>query len=504
MWVRMRLQDFRVVLHYSGMLVVGLGITMLVPLATALVFSEWSAALDYVAGMGVAFTVGMLMVSAQTKGARVGYMHALSITAFGWVAAAAIAAVPLALSGNYPTYLDAAFDAISGFTVSGLTVVADLDHLALSHNMWRHLTQFLGGQGIVVTAISLTVGLRAGAFSLYMAEGRDERILPNVIHTARFIWTVTGAYVITGTLAMFAILLYLGMPFDRGLLHSFWISVAAFDTGGFAPQRMNLMYYHNYMMEISALVLMMAGSINFGLHAMVWRGDRRELFRNMELRVLAFVSTLMILLVAVGMTYAEWSGGAVGVFRKGVFQVIAGQSAGHQTIYPSQFLNDFGGIGLLAIIMAMGIGGSMSSTGGGIKALRAGILGKSVLLSLKQSLSPRSAVVMVRYQHLGERTLTPGMVSAVTTIFLLYLATYLVGGVAGAAYGYGVAQAAFESVSATANSGLSIGVTSASMPVGLKFVYMFQMWAGRLEFIAVMVLFAQILLALDPRRLIKR
>jgi trk system potassium uptake protein TrkH len=500
----MRLQDVRVVLHYSGMLVVGLGGVMVIPLVTALIFREWSAALDYVAGIGVAMTVGMIMVSTQTKEGRVDHTHALAITAFGWVAAAAIAAVPLSLSGNYPTYLDAAFDAISGFTVSGLTVVVDLDHMALSHNMWRHLTQFLGGQGIVVTAISLTVGLRAGAFSLYMAEGRDERILPNVLHTARFIWTVTAAYVVTGTFAMFAILLYLGMPFDRSLLQSFWISVAAFDTGGFAPQRMNMMYYHNFMMEISALVLMMAGSINFGLHAMVWRGDRKELFRNMEVRVLAFVSTAMILLVAVGMTYTDWGGGIIGVFRKGVFQVIAGQSAGHQTVYPSQFFNDFGGIGLLAIIMAMGIGGSVSSTGGGIKALRAGVLGKTVLLGLKQSLSPRSAVTVVDYRHLGQRTLTPGVISAVTTIFLLYLATYLVGGVAGAAYGYGVAQAAFESVSATANSGLSIGVTSSTMPVGLKLVYMFQMWAGRLEFIAVMVLFAQIIISLDPRRLLKR
>ena len=123
----------------------------------------------------------------------INHVHALVITAFAWVIAAAVAAVPLSMSGNYPTYLDAAFDAISGFTVSGLTVVVDLDHMANSHNMWRHLTQFFGGQGIVVTAISFTVGLKAGAFSLYMAEGRDERILPNVLHTARFIWTVTAA-----------------------------------------------------------------------------------------------------------------------------------------------------------------------------------------------------------------------------------------------------------------------------------------------------------------------
>ena len=502
MWVRMRFEDVRVVLHYTGRLVAGLGLVMFVPMVTALIFAEWAVALHYVAGIGVALAVGMLMVNTQVGAVRLNHVHALSITAFAWVAATAVAAVPLSLSGNYPTYLDAAFDAISGFTVSGLTVVVDLDHMAHGHNMWRHLTQFLGGQGIVVTMISLAVGVRSGAFSLYVAEGRDERILPNVVNTARFIWVVTAAYVVTGTLSLFAILSYLGMPPDRGLLHSFWIAVAAFDTGGFAPQRMNLMYYHNFMVEIVALVLMMAGSINFALHATVWRGDRAEFWKNIEVRVLAFVVSTWVAMVAVGMTYAGWEGGPGGVFRKGVFQVISGHSAGHQTVYGSQLANDFGGIALLAIISGMAVGGSLSSTGGGIKAGRVGILAKSLLLSIKESLSPYSATVPMRYRHLGERILTPQVTSTATTIFLLYLATYMVGGVAGAAYGNGVAESAFESVSATANSGLSIGITSASMPRGLKLIYMFQMWAGRLEFISVLVLASQLVIGL--RRLRRR
>ncbi|MDA3936244.1 MAG: hypothetical protein PF636_05170 [Actinomycetota bacterium] len=287
MWVRMRWQDLGVILHFSGIFVVGLGITMVIPLATALVYGEWSAAFDYIAGMGVAFALGMAMISVLTKRPRVTHVHALAITAFAWAVAACVAAVPLSLSGNYVSYLDAVFDAISGFTVSGLTVVVDLDHLALSHNMWRHLTQFLGGQGIVVTALSLSLGLKGGAFSLYTAEGRDEKILPNVLHTARFIWIVTLVYVLAGAAVVFAVLVNSGMALDRGLLHSLWIAVAAFDTGGFAPQRMNLMYYHNYLVEIVALVLMMAGSINFGLHATVWRGNSGEIRRNLETRVLA-------------------------------------------------------------------------------------------------------------------------------------------------------------------------------------------------------------------------
>ncbi len=499
MWLRLRPDDLRIVAHFVGLFMIGIGLAMAVPMLTGVIYSEPSAALDYLAGMGVALAVGALLVNAETRPERVTHTHALAITAFGWVGAAAVAAVPLALSGNYPTYLDAAFDAISGLTVSGLTVVVDLDHMAHSHNMWRHLTQFIGGQGIVVAALSLSVGLRGGAFSLYLAEGRDERILPNVLHTARFIWFVTAAYVFAGTAAFFAVTGYLGMSPERGILHSFWLAAAAFDTGGFAPQRMNMMYYHSYWMEILALFLMMAGSLNFALHAQVWRGARFELRRNLETRVLALVIAAMSALVVAGIRMHEPYSDAFSIFRRAVFQVISGHSAGHQTVYPSQLSLDFGGAAFIAIIIGMAVGGSLSSTGGGIKALRVGVIAKSILLSVKRALAPSSAAVNVRYHHLGHRILTPQVTGAAATVLILYLVTYVAGGVIGAAYGYPTPEAMFESVSATANSGLSIGITSATMPVGLKLTYMFQMWAGRLEFIAVLVLIAQIVLTFDVR-----
>ena len=197
------------------MFMAGIGIAMIVPLVTALVFREWDAALDYVVGMGVSIAVGGALALTQTRETRVTHSHALVLTALGWVAASAAAAIPLALSGNYLSYLDAAFDALSGLTTSGSTVVVDLDHMSLAHNMWRHLTHLIGGQGIVVAALSLAVGMRGGAFSLYQAEGRDERILPNVLYTTRFIWFVTAVYVGLGTVALFAVNTYLGMGTGR-------------------------------------------------------------------------------------------------------------------------------------------------------------------------------------------------------------------------------------------------------------------------------------------------
>jgi trk system potassium uptake protein TrkH len=201
-WVRLDRSDLGTIIHYSGMFVVGVGLAMLVPLVTALAASEWDPALDYVLGIGVALVAGLGMMLVKTHGHRIKHNHALMIAALSWLAASLVAAVPLAFSGNYLSYLDAVFDAMSGLTTSGLTVVVDLDHMAHAHNMWRHFTHLIGGQGIIVAALSLAVGMRSGAFALYQAEGRDEKVQPNVINTARFIWFVTGVYVAAGTVAL--------------------------------------------------------------------------------------------------------------------------------------------------------------------------------------------------------------------------------------------------------------------------------------------------------------
>ncbi|MBU4556609.1 MAG: TrkH family potassium uptake protein, partial [Actinobacteria bacterium] len=292
----MRLTDLRVVFHYVGLFVFGIGLAMLIPLLLAMFLGEWAAALDYTLGVGVALSVGALLRFTLPREPSISHSQALVLTALGWIAVSLVAAVPLAFSGNYGSYLDALFDAVSGLTTSGLTVAKDLDHMAYSHNMWRHLTHLIGGQGIIVAALSLAVGMRSGALSLYTAEGRDERILPNVLHTTRFIWFVTAVYVGLGTLALSGIGLWLGMEPVRSVLHAFWMSIAAYDTGGFGPQVMNAMYYHSPLYEVALVFLMLAGTMNFNLHAQIWRGDRTEIWRNIETRVLAFNIGLLSLL----------------------------------------------------------------------------------------------------------------------------------------------------------------------------------------------------------------
>jgi trk system potassium uptake protein TrkH len=502
MWVGFQRRDFGAIAHYTGMLVASMSLAMAVPLVTALVAGEWAPALDYACGIGVAAAFGMLLAQSAPRGTHLTRRNALIVTALAWLAASLVAAVPLSLSGHYGGFLDAYFDAISGLTTSGLTLVQDLDHLALAHNMWRHLLHLIGGQGIIVAALSVSIGLRGGgAMSLYMAEGRDERILPNVMHTARFIWFVTAIYVTLGTGVLSVANLLHGMEAGRSLLHAFWATAACYDTGGFGPQSQSSLYYHSPIFESVTVILMLAGTLNFNLHADIWRGDRTEIFKNLEARALAANIAILAVVVGIGLAATQLFSTPGEVVRKGLYHLISANSGtGHQTLYNATWANGFGGLAFAAIVLAMAFGGMASSTAGGIKALRLGLIAKGVVLKVRETIAPASAVIRTRYHHLLDVPLSADVLANALMLFVLYMVTYISGGMIGAAYGYPIGEALFESVSATANVGLSTGITNPAMPAGLKVVYILQMWAGRLEFIALFALAASVYAAVRMRR----
>lgn len=500
MWIRFDRQEVLGILHYTGTLVLGLAIAMCIPLVTALVFAEWDPALDYLVGVTFAAAVGYAMRFPVIEPIVLSHRQAVVISALAWFVAALLGAVPLLLSGHYGSYLDALFETMSGFTTSGLTLTQDMDHLAHAHNMWRHLTHLIGGQGIIVAAVSLAIGLRGGAFSLYLSEGRDERILPNVVNTARFIWFVTAIWVGFGTLATSLAGLAAGMPIPRALLHGFWMTVAAYDTGGFAPQSQNVLYYHSGWIELATILLMLAGTMNFNLHADIWRGDRTEVFRNLEARTIAVNITGLVLFASASAAASRLYAEPMEVVRKAAYHVISANSGtGHQSVYPTHWPN-LGTATFYAVLLAMAFGGMVSSTAGGIKALRIGLMVKGVLIEVRRALSPPSAVVGTMYHHIKDRLVTPELIGAALMVFALYIATYLTGGLIGAAYGYPLGDALFESISAAANVGLSTGITTPAMPTGLKILYLLQMWAGRLEFFTILALLAAIFTSVLPKR----
>ncbi len=480
-------EDLRIVAYALGRIFTVVAVASLVPLSWAVLGREWHPFASFLLMIGAFAFLGQLGLRYRPSDERLDWSHGMVVVALTWLAVPMIGSIPFIFSGHYGSPIDAIFDAMSGLTTTGLALVQDLDHMAPSLNFWRHLLHFLGGQGIVIAALVLFAG--GGGLTLYYGEARDERILPSVRSTARFIWAVALVHLVVGVLVLGVIAhQVLGFEWKRSFFHALMIFFAAFDTGGFAPQSTSLGYYHSAIFEFATTVLMVAGAMSFGLHYALWRGPRRALFKNLETRTILTTFTFTMVLTMVGLGAAGIYTSVQGLTRQGFFQIISAHSGTGFSTVPSSELAMWGGLAFAGMTIAMALGGMASSTAGGIKALRIGLTVKAVANQTKQLLLPEGAVVSTQYFQSGRKRLTPQLAQSAMTVALLYVALFLLGAGVALGYGYGLQEALFESVSAGASVGLSVGVTEPSMPMLLKLTYMFQMWAGRLEFVAVFAL----------------
>jgi len=481
--------DFKIIGFYTGKLVLGIGMAMLLPMVISLLSREWEPAIDFVIGSSIALAVGYLLLIACRTRKEMGWMHGILVVPIAWLTAMLFGAVPLYLSGHFVSFLDAMFDAMSGFSTTGLALIQDLDHLSYGHNFWRHLTQFIGGQGIVVVVLTLMAGGAPGIYGMYVGEAREEKILPNLIQTARFIWLVSLIYLGTGTITLWIVGYQIGLPPIKALLHGMMVFVAAFDTGGFSPQSQSILYYHSAAFELATVPFMMAGAINFALYYALFTGKRRELFKSTEVRIFSATIAITFAIVALALAQFATYETTTTLFRRGFYQLISAHTGtGFMTIYGQQFSNLWGPLAMFGIIIAMGLGATVGSTAGGIKALRIMAILKAVIFEVKRTILPPSAVFVEKYHHLKRNIVTEKLILNAFLIGFIYIITYLIGAFLGILFGYPFEDAVFESVSATANVGLTSGVTSINMPDALKVFYIFQMWAGRLEFISILAL----------------
>jgi trk system potassium uptake protein TrkH len=489
MIVRPRRDDHLVIGKYTGKVLVGVGMLMLIPLATSLVFAEWDTAVDFVVSMMACFIFGFGVQALCRTDKDLAWSHGLVVASGSWIWATLLGCLPHYLSGHEASYLDAMFDVMSGYTTTGLYLLQDLDHISYGLNMWRHVLTYAGGQGIVVIALTFLFKGTAGAYKVYVGEGKDERLLPNVVQTARAIWLVSLVYLGVGTLALWITSIALGQSVVRGFLHSLWVFMGAWSTGGFAPQSYNTMYYHSLVYEVLCIVIMVAGSFNFALHWAVWTGRRREIVRNIETMSFAITLSATTMLATFWLAKSGVYPDAMALFRKSFYQLASGHTTtGFSTIFSRAFVTQWGVVGLLATTIAMAIGASAASTGGGIKGMRIGIMFTSLVQDVRKIVAPESAVVRERYHHIRDNWLDDAVVKSAMTITIAYAVMYLFTALVGAMHGYDFAQALFEGVSAGSNTGLSCGVTSPTMPWDMKVLYIISMWLGRLEFMSVFAL----------------
>lgn len=501
MWQRFSLYDLRVIGHYLGTLTQLFAALMAVPFLTALVFQEWEPAERYLLGIGIALVVGTLLQFLRIEPGRLGRRQALAVTGFAWVVLAFFASVPLFLSGHYATYMDALFDGVSGLTTTGATVALDIDHFSNADNMFRFMMHLVGGLGLIVVALSLGIfGKRSGS-SLYTAEGRSEHVVPNVVQTTQLILRITLVIIFIAAVVLTALCISIGMEPVRAVLQSIWLAISAFNTGGFAPMAESVSYYNSIPIEVFLMLLMILGSISFVVHAEVWKGRLQSFFGDIEIRTMLIWLLVMTVVVAASLSASALFSDLPAIIRRGLFMVVSAFSTtGFQNVTTNQLTTVFSSGAFLALALIAAVGGSAGSTAGGVKLHRVGIIFKSIVSTVKEAVSPSSARVVVSYNHLGRRVLSSDAVKEAMTVFVLFVITYSVGALVGIAHGYEASQAIMESVSMTSNGGIITGIVTPGMSPSLEAFYIFQMWAGRLEFVTLLAVLAEIIASLAPRK----
>ena len=498
---RFHAKDFLTVGHYLGVLLVITGSLMFVPIIVAAVFDERSQIPLFVFGAGATLLVGSLLrlLRASTLDRR----RSLLLCGFGWVLVAAFAAIPMFLSDEFTSFLGAFFDSVSMLTSTGVTTLSDVEHLSHTQSTWRTLLSLAGGQAIIITALYLGFFGDGGYSAAENARARRDSITAALRNTGRLVWKVMAVIVVLGVVVIAVVLAFDGMSVPEALINGFWLSGNAFSTGSFVPHNSSLVFYHSSTLNASVAVLMILGSLNFAVFALTVNntvdGLHGLLAKNSELR--AYALWLFFLVVAVTAVICRDGvfSSAASLFNHCTFMVIsAATTSGMQTVYPGQMGESFPDGALIIIMAAMFIGGCSCSTAGGLKMFRALQVLRWFGQSVQRSLFPDSVRVYARYNHFGVKRATSAdamLAMVVTTLFIIAAA---LGAAVFIAHGYDAVDAICESISYVTNTGVAVEKPAASMDTGLMVISMLMMWAGRLEFIALIAAFASLVTSARP------
>lgn len=467
------------VANLLGWLLVGLGLVQLIPAAAALLFGE--STLPHLAGAAASLTVGgSLALASKPDDRRLRTRDGFLAVGVAWLLASIFGAIPYGLAGTLGP-VDAFFESVAGFTTTGSTVMTDIEGTPRALLLWRAMTQWLGGMGIIVFAIALMPLLGVGGMQLFKAEMAGpvaSKITPRVAETARRLWMIYLGL----TAAEWLLLTLAGMSGYEALCHA----LTTLSTGGFSTRNASVGAFASPAIEWIVIVFMLLGGINFVLHYRVLTGRLRDALRDAELRYFLIVVAGGAALIVFALWPVEV--GQPGTVRRALFQVV---SITTTTGYATADFEGWPALALLVLMQVMVLGAMAGSTSGGLKSLRT-LIGLRALASVFiRQLHPKAVSQPTRY---AGRRVPEDVLAGIWAFFTAYfLIAAVVAGVVAAA-GYDVLTSITAAATTLGNVGPGLGMVGpydhfGHFPSSVKLVLSGAMLAGRLELFTVLVLF---------------
>lgn len=470
-----------IALHVTGLILLCVGFCMFLPLVCGWYYGDTSVAPLFLSlCVTVLAGVFLMFFFQRPKPLVINHREGMVIVSLGWAACAFFGALPFAL-GGFPTFTDAFFESVSGFTTTGASILTNIEALPKGLLFWRSLTHWLGGMGIIVLTIAILPFLGVGGMQLYKAEVPGpvaDKLQPRIKDTAMSLWKVYVLFTVVQVL----LLMFGGMDLFESICHAF----GTMATGGFSTRNASIAAYDSAYIDGVITFFMLVAGVNFALHFQLFRGRPLAVWRDPEFRFFAILTLLLTAVVTFSIqssSYSSWPE----ALRFGSFQVASIlTTTGYATADYELWLP----LPQAVLLLCMFIGGCAGSTAGGIKCMRIMLLFKHAYRELFRLVHPR-AVLPLKF---GPKLVKEEVLTSIWGFFILFIVLFVLSGLALTAMGVDVLTAFAAVVACIGNIGPGLGEVGpvdnyAAIPTLGKWVLSFCMLLGRLEIYTVLVLF---------------
>ena len=455
---------------------------MAVPMLVCICMNEadW---LPFLISVGITALCGLILrMSVRPQSENLGRKDGCMITCMVWVIYSFFGMLPFIFGSPRLNVSEGFFEAMSGFTTTGATVIRDIESCSHGIQLWRALTQWIGGLGIVLFTLTVIPSLNnsRGIFMFHAEVSgiTHDKIGARIANTAKILWGLYGVI----TLILIG-LLWLGpMDFFESVCHAF----ACISTGGFSTHNDSIASYDSFYVKLVLSIFMFIGGVNFGLIFAAVRGRARELWSNDVFRAYLWLIALNYAVTLLSILHAgEWHGWQALTIDP-LFHIVSSMTS---TGFGAGNFEAWGELALVLTILMMYFGACAGSTTGGAKLDRLLYMLKNLRVELKRAVSPRS----MKAVRINNQVITPENTNEIIAFLLIYTALIMFGGILLSAMDFPIVDAFFSSISCASNNGLGAGVTGVTgsydfVPSLGKWVMSFLMLAGRLEVFALIML----------------
>ena len=474
------MSNYKTVFFTLGILQIILGISMIIPILTQVIYSEMDSSFIGASIISIIFGV-LFFLSNLNHDKKLNLQQAFLLTALSWLTIAIFGSLPFIFSSLELSVTDSFFESMSGITTTGSTIISNLEMAPRSILLWRAMLQWLGGIGIIVMAITLMPIMNVGGMQLFKISSKDssEKILPKSKEVAlRLIYVYLGLTTLCATTYKI-----FGMGFFDSLTHS----MTTIATGGFSNYDKSIGYFNSLPIEISSMIFIILGSLPFIAYIKFLNGNKKIFISDIQIKsfIKIIIYSIIILFLYLILQNKDISQISLRAISFNVISILTG------TGYVTGEFDGWGNFPLIFFLTLMFIGGCAGSTTCGIKIFRIQILYLFIANQLKKIIYPKG-IFLIKYDK--NNVDDKFMASIISFIFLYLVIFFLITALlslSGLDFVTSISGAATSISNVGPGLGSTIGPNGnfSSIPEVSKWILSLGMILGRLELFAILVLF---------------